>query len=62
MLFLHALFAITVISTASASSADFYECTWEDYYGFMEIWLGNVKVFERTGKRDSKQWQNANLK
>lgn len=52
MLFLNALFAITVIGGASASLSDFYEHTCEDYYGFMKALLGNVKVCERTRKKE----------
>lgn len=52
MLFLNAIFAITVIGRALASLSDFYEHTCEEYNVFMKALLGNVKVCERARKKE----------
>lgn len=43
---LYVLFVITVIGTSEASSSDFYEHTFSDYYGF----LGTTLLGERDGQ------------
>lgn len=54
VLFLHALFAITVISRATASLSDFYEHTCEDYWDLWTHCWECESVWEQEKKK--KQW------